>query len=95
MRLRASAKEDLRAGARFYEGQARGLGMQFLHALRSELALLEANGTIYPKVNDGYHRLVTRRFPFAIFYRIVDDTVEVSAIIDCRRDPEWIDERLR
>ena len=42
----------------------------------------------------GYHRLLSKRFPFAVYYRVVDDVVLVSAILDCRRNPSWIREKL-
>ena len=42
----------------------------------------------------GYHRLLSKRFPFAVYYRVVDEAVLVSAILDCRRNPSWIREKL-
>lgn len=35
-----------------------------------------------------------KRFPFAIYYAVSNDTVYVVAILDERRDPEWIRRRL-
>jgi len=29
-----------------------------------------------------------------VYYRIIDDVVVVFAVLDCRRDPSWIRERL-
>ena len=42
----------------------------------------------------GDHRLLAKRFPFAIYYRIQNEVVRVYAILDCRRDPAWIHDRL-
>jgi hypothetical protein len=41
------------------------------------------------------HRLLSKRFPFAIYYRIESDEVRVYAVLDCRRDPAWIRKRLQ
>jgi hypothetical protein len=41
------------------------------------------------------NRLLSRRFPFAVFYTFQNDTVFVQAVLDCRRDPAWIRERLK
>lgn len=39
----------------------------------------------------GFHRLLSKRFPHAIYYRIEsDDTVVIYRVLDCRRDPNWI-----
>ena len=43
----------------------------------------------------GYHRSLSKRFPFAIYYRVASGTVHVSAVLDCRRDPAWIRKRLQ
>jgi plasmid stabilization system protein ParE len=42
----------------------------------------------------GYQRLLAKRFPFAIYYRVVKDVVQVWAVLDCRRDPDRHIQRL-
>jgi plasmid stabilization system protein ParE len=45
---------------------------------------------IHRKVH-GYHRLLSKRFPYAIYYRVEsDETVLVYRVLDCRRDPQRI-----
>jgi len=39
--------------------------------------------------------MLTARFPFSIFYNVIDDTVYIYAILDCRRDTSWIRERIK
>ena len=41
-----------------------------------------------------YHRLLAKRFPFAIYYRVQGEVVRIYAILDCRRDPVWLRSRL-
>ncbi|MDI6794613.1 MAG: hypothetical protein QME81_17390, partial [bacterium] len=36
----------------------------------------------------------SNRFPFAIYYRIDNNMVLVYAVLDCRRNPAWIKDRL-
>jgi hypothetical protein len=43
---------------------------------------------------DGFHRMLIRRFPFARYYLVETSTIDIYAILDCRRDPSWISERL-
>ncbi|MFZ4394881.1 MAG: type II toxin-antitoxin system RelE/ParE family toxin, partial [Kiritimatiellia bacterium] len=39
-------------------------------------------------------RLLSRRFPFAVYYRVEDGFAGVRAVLDCRRDPERTKNRL-
>jgi len=38
--------------------------------------------------------LLSKRFPFAVYYRVENAIVRVYAVLDCRRDPSWIRDRL-
>jgi hypothetical protein len=44
----------------------------------------------------GFHRLLSKRFPYAIYYRIDGQRVAVVyRVLDCRRDPARIRSELR
>ena len=85
---------DLAEGYRFYARQAEGLGEYFLDSLWSDINSLRLYGGVHA-VHHGYHRMLSKRFPFAIYYRVEDRVVRVRAVLDCRRDPNRIPERLR
>jgi len=89
------AEDDLIEGFRFYESQQSGLGSYFLINLYEDIESLSLHGGRHRKVYMEYHRLLSRRFPFAVFYKVVEDTVFVHAVLDCRRDPAWIRKRLK
>ena len=91
--LRA-AETDLLQGMRFYESQASGLGSYFLDSLISDIDSLAYYGGIHPRYF-GFHRMLGKRFPFAVYYREAGATVTVFAVLDCRRNPTWIRRRLR
>lgn len=42
----------------------------------------------------GLFRMLSMRLPFAIYYHLSNGHVEVVAVLDCRRDPVSIIERL-
>ena len=88
------AEQDLMDGFRFYEAQDQGLGDYFLDTLSSDIDSLHIYAGIHPRYF-GYHRLLSNRFPFAIYYRIVNKIVRVHAVLDCRRNPERIEDRLK
>ena len=92
--LRVEARHDLLEGAWFYEQQREGLGDYFTDCLFEDLDRLEREAGIHEKVF-GLHRKLSKRFPFAIYYRVEESVVDVVAILDCRRDPDTNDARLR
>ena len=94
IRILPSAIEDLVDGFRFYDSQVSGLGSYFLETMYSEIESLKLYSGIHIKVF-GYHRLLSKRFPFAIYYHKDSKNIYINAILDCRRDPEWIKEKLK
>ena len=87
------AREDLMEGFRFYESLDEGLGSYFLDCLFSDIDSLVQFFGIHLIVF-GYHRALSRRFPFAIYYEIAGDLIRVHAVLDCRRNPSWARNRL-
>ena len=90
VRILASASQDLVDGYRFYEEQAEGVGAYFLDSLYSDIDSLIINAGIHPIHFGKYHRLLSKRFPFAVYYRIEGQIALVYAVLDCRRKPAWI-----
>jgi len=93
IRVMSEAHLDLAKGTLFYDTQSQGLGTKFLNAMESAIESLLKFAGMHARDN-GYHRMLVRKFPFVVYYRMVDDVIEVVAVIDCRRDPEWIARRL-
>ena len=90
----ASASRDLIDGYHFYEKQTGGLGNYFLDSLYSDIDSLMINAGVHAVFFGKYHRLLSKRFPFAVYYRTRDQAVKVYAVLDCRRSPVWIREKL-
>jgi hypothetical protein len=88
-----SAENDLLDGFKFYERQSKGLGNYFIESLFSDIESLHLYAGIH-SIHFGYHRLLAKRFPFAIYYKSDKDIIRVYAILECRRNPAWIRNRL-
>jgi plasmid stabilization system protein ParE len=89
-----SALEDLADGVVFYERQGAGLGAYFLDTLYSEIDSLALYAGIHRQVF-GFHRLLSRRFPYAVYYRTIERGVEVWRVLDCRQDPKMTKRDLK
>lgn len=94
IRILDAAECDLAEGRDFYEKQRAGLGTYFLDTLFSDIDSLQLYAGIHRIFFGKYHRLLSRRFPFAIYYTLSGDTVTVHAVLDCRRNPSWIRRKL-
>jgi hypothetical protein len=82
-------------GIRFYERQEAGLGAYFLTSIMSDLRSLKIYGGGH-QIYEGtpYHRMVCRRFPYSVYYLKDGSDIAVYAVLDDRRDPNWIFEIL-
>lgn len=89
IRLLETAKEDLREGWNFYEQNAVGLGDYSLDCMQADVRSPKVFAGIH-EMADGFHRMLAKRFPFALYYLIESELIDIYAILDCRRDPEWI-----
>ena len=89
IKILSSAVEDLHAGRLFYENQAEGVGAYFFDSLFSDIDSLALYAGVHPVVH-GYHRLLSKRFPYAIYYTLEDDLAVVWRVLDLRRHPDRI-----
>lgn len=86
------AQEDLIAAFHFYEKRERGLGSYFLDCLFSDIDSLLLYAGIHPIVF-GYHRCLSKRFPFAVYYDVKGEWIRVHAVLDSRKNPMTIRKR--
>ncbi|MFH0920512.1 MAG: type II toxin-antitoxin system RelE/ParE family toxin [Fibrobacterota bacterium] len=88
------AISDLREAINFYKQQDEALGNYFLDSLSVDLESLTFYSGIHSK-HFGFYRMLSKRFPFAIYYGLKNDLVLVAAVLDMRRNPAWNRNRLR
>ena len=91
--ISSDAEEDLLDGYWFYDRQSTGLGDYFRSCLIADIESLAYYGGIH-EIEYGFHRALSKRFPYCIYYSIENDVITVVAVLDARRDPLWIKRRL-
>ena len=94
LRILDLAEADLVSGYQFYELQSAGIGSYFLGTLLSDIESLRLYAGIHREIF-GFHRLLSKRFPYAVYYTLNGETVSVWRVLDCRRNPKWIKTQLR
>ena len=94
VRILDAASRDLVDGYHFYECQQSGLGAYFIDSLFSDIDALLLYAGVHAIYFGRFHRALSKRFPFAIYYRVAGQEVQVYAVLDCRRSPAWIRSHL-
>lgn len=84
---------DLDLGELFYENQSIGLGNYFRDSILSDIESLWLYGVIHIKIN-GLYRLLSKRFPYGIYYDFSNHTITIVAVLDLRQNPHNIQEFL-
>lgn len=88
------AEQDVFEAYGWYEGRRAGLGEEFLSALDACIQAILRTPEMHRVVFENYRRGLVRRFPYAVFYEYVDDTVVVYCVFHTSRDPNKWRERL-
>lgn len=89
-----SAADDIADGYLYYESQESGVGAYFEKSVMADIRSLQIYAGVHEIHFQHYHRMIASRFPFAIFYEVEGEVIRVFAVLDTRRDPEWISKRL-
>ncbi len=68
-------------------------GGYFVESILSDLSALALYAGIH-SIHCGFVRMLSKRFPFGIYYQVEGETAYVYAMLDMRRDPLWIRREL-
>lgn len=85
--FRPAAAADIERAYRWYEDERVGLGEEFLEEVSVTVNAVLTQPRAFPVLHRDTRRALVRRFPFGLFYRIIDDTVVFVACFHARRDP--------
>lgn len=85
--LRPAAVSDLRSAYHWYQTERAGLGDEFLEAVRAAVSGAVASPHTYAVVHRDTRRALVRRFPYGVFFRLVEETVVIVACYHLRREP--------
>ena len=85
--FRPAAAADIEDAYRWYETQRADLGDEFLAAVSTVIESLVAYPERFSIVYRKTRRVHLRRFPYSLFYRIIDDQIVVVACMHGRRHP--------
>ena len=82
-----AAEADLAEAKAWYERQQRGLGEDFLQCVEEALGRIRMLPEAYREVAPGVRRVVVRRFPYGVYFRVDLSQIAVLAFYHCKREP--------
>jgi len=94
VRISPEAEADLTEAREWYSHQRKDLDFEFMQCIDEALALVIRHPNSFPMVYRTLRRAVVRRFPFALFYEVAADEIQVTAVFHSRRNPEMWQSRM-
>lgn len=85
--LSPAADRELGEAAAWYERQA-GLGEQFVEQVQETLDQIGRTPELHAAIYQDVRRVRIRRFPYRVYYRILENRIEVIAVFHDKRDPK-------
>ncbi len=74
-------------GYRWYEQKSPGLGREFLNEVERVISEIVANPARYGFAERDIREGQLRRFPYAVYYRVLPNRIRVLAVFNAYRDP--------
>lgn len=88
LRFRLEAAEDVDAAKAWYEEQRSGLGDDFVASLEAVIELVTEFPEAFPEIAMAHRRAHLHRFPYAVYYRLDRDVIDVLACLHTSRSPD-------
>jgi plasmid stabilization system protein ParE len=82
------AEADVEEAFEWYEAQRPGLGAAFRRVLDVAVAAVENQPEVYAVIHHNTRRVLLPRFPYGLYYRVLEQNVVVVACIHGKRHPK-------
>jgi plasmid stabilization system protein ParE len=95
VRFKAAALKELYDAVSWYESHEVGLGARFEQEINSTLVRIKEAPEQFPIVRQHARKALASRFPYAIYFTIVEERIIVIAIYHGARDLSKLRSRIR
>jgi toxin ParE1/3/4 len=86
------ARQELRDAIAYYDSINSRLGDEFREEVARLISLLLKFPNAWPELSLSTRRCRTKRFPYALIYRIKEEVIEIVAVMHLSREPNyWVD----
>jgi plasmid stabilization system protein ParE len=71
----------------WYEEREAGLGDRLLAQYETAILRIRERPSMFPRIEGSTRRALLRRFPYGVFFRVLEDRIVVSAFFHAKREP--------
>lgn len=86
--FRPAAAADVEDAFLWYESQRPGLGDEYLDEIALVLRVIAEHPNRFPALHRNTRRALLHRFPYALFYCVLDEQIIIVACMHGKRNPE-------
>jgi len=86
VKLTSDSENDILEGVIWYEEQKKDLGKEFIDAVEEHFKILIDAPLLYPKTFFDLRRMLMHKFPFAVYFDVVENDIVVFGCLHTKRD---------
>ena len=86
--FRPQAEVEVLAARQWYEARRLGLGSEFRAAVDEAVGRVSRQPESFSRVHGEMRRALLQRFPFGLYFEIIDNRVVVLGVVHGHRDPK-------
>lgn len=95
VRVRLRARLDIERAAAWYGVESSGLAERFLGSVEGVFRALADSPARYTEVIPGVRRALMPRFPYSVYFQMVDEDVVVLAVLHQRMSAATTRDRMK
>lgn len=92
--IEPQAFADIKEAAEWYETQCSGLGAEFVWEIDLAVKKVRDNPRFFPQVYRGIRRVLSKKFPYAIYYLLNEREIRILAVLHQSRSDTTVASRL-
>jgi toxin ParE1/3/4 len=85
--FRPAAEHELLEAERWFADRQVDLAQRFRDAVDATLSRIREFPLAFPAVHHDKRRAIVAGFPYALYFRLINDQVVVAAVVHAHRDP--------
>ena len=89
------AENDFDNSYEYYYDDSTKAADAFFRLINISLETIKKSPLAFPEIHKGLRKFSVKKFPFVIYYQVVDYTIKVIAIFHTSRNPKIWTERVK
>jgi plasmid stabilization system protein ParE len=85
--IRKEAEADIAEAYQYYESCRENLGLDFMLCIEESFSRIQKNPKQYKVIYKNVHRALVKRFPYGVYYVVLEKTISVLSVMHARKNP--------